>query len=64
MASTILKVGLRGSRSKASLISDMISDVYAGWMHKNLTDEQRRQKSIWSYIMALASAHATVHDGK
>lgn len=43
----------------------VIPDVYAGWMHKNATDEQRRQKSIWSYIMALTSAHNTVdNDGK
>lgn len=62
MASTILKGVLRGSRSKASCL--LISDVYAGWMHKNVTDEQRRQKSIWSYIMALTSVHNTVDNDR
>lgn len=31
-------------------------DVHSGWMHENVTDAQRRQKGIWSYIMTLTSA--------
>lgn len=36
------------------------SGVYAGWTHEHVTDEQRRQRSIWGYITVLSSRHRTV----
>lgn len=36
------------------------SGVYAGWTHEHVTDEQRRQRSIWAYIMEPSSRHNTV----
>ena len=36
------------------------SGVYAGCTHEHVTDEQRRQRTIWGYIMVLSSRHNTV----
>lgn len=36
------------------------SAVYAGWTHEHVTDEQRRQRTIWGYIMVQSSRHNTV----
>ncbi len=36
------------------------SGVYACWTHEHVTDEQRRQRTIWGYIMVLSSMHNTV----
>lgn len=36
------------------------SGVYAGWTHEHVTDEQRRQRTIWGYIMVLSSRRNTL----
>lgn len=35
------------------------SGVCAGWTHEHVTDEQRRQRTIWGYIMVLSSRYNT-----
>ena len=45
-----------GERSKGL---PACSGVYAGWTHEHVTDEQRRQRSIWGYIMILSSRYNT-----
>lgn len=54
MASNLLKGGAEGIQIKSLPVNP---DVHSGWMHENDTDEQRRQNSIWSYIMTLTSVH-------
>lgn len=55
MASTLLK-GSPLQRGEIKIPS-VNPDVHSGWIHENDTDEQRRQNSIWSYIMTLTSVH-------
>lgn len=54
MASTLLKGGAEGIQIKSPSVTP---DVHSGWMHENDTDEQRRQNSIWRFIMTLTSVH-------
>lgn len=47
-----------GARSKGR------SGTYAGWTHEHDTDEQRRQRTIWGYIMVPNSRHNTVDNDR
>lgn len=40
--------------------SAVCSGLYAGWTHEHVTDEPRRQWTIWGYIMVLTSRHNAV----
>lgn len=53
---TLLRRPRKGERSKAR----RHALVYAGWTHEHVTDEERRQRTIWGYIMVLSSRHNAV----
>lgn len=46
--------------AKGGMRSKGCSGVYAGWTHEHDTDEQRRQRTIWGYIMVPSSRHNAV----
>eukprot|EP00064_Thunnus_orientalis_P009941 superscaffoldBa00001296_g9967 len=37
------------------------SGVYTGWTHEHVTDEQRRQRTIWGYIMLCVYMYDTYY---
>lgn len=50
--------------AKGGVRSKGRSGVYAGWTHEHDTDEQRRQRTIWGYIMVPSSRHNTVDNDR